>query len=222
MEIRSDNKINFGWTCKTHKKITQYALQEFPLLKQYRKTFKEFVQKPDYDELGFFGNWHFYSTQNKKSFMDFNGKNNAFARYELHIAGIYAAIKDHNRDLLFEHAGRALHFLQDMTQPQHVQKGVFFNKVMDCSVHVKFEKFVKKRQEKFFKKYMQKIKMPVAIRDFETLFLSNVKFSSESKLPIEKNKYEWNKIGKKGFNKAVDSTREFMAKLTELIQTPSS
>lgn len=209
-----NNNVNFGWTCKTHRKITEFALEDFPKLLPAKKMFQDFVQRPDFDELGTLGNWHFYSKSTKSSFVDFNKKSNALARYNEHVKELKEAAKDKNSPLFFEHAARALHFLQDMTQPHHTNKGLLFNKIFELRTHLRFEKFVQTRQYDYFEEY---VRTTPQNSTFEQIFSNNVHSSLKNAVPFNKNSNIWNDIGQNRFNRAVDSTREFMTQLSELI-----
>jgi len=216
MKINQNNNSNlsFGWTCKTHRKIAEFALEDFPKLLPAKKMFQDFVQRPDFDELGTLGNWHFYSRYTKRSFVDFDGKSNALARYREHVKILTKAAEEKNNPLFFEHAGRALHFLQDMTQPHHTKRGVLFNKILELRIHIRFEDFVKTRQYDYIEQHVPK--EPVN-SSFDDIFFSNIKSSLKSKVPIRQNTSKWDYIGQHGFDKAVDSTRDFMAKISEMI-----
>lgn len=213
MEIMAKDKTNFGWLPATHKKIISCTAKNFSNLELPQKRLEKFVQKPDFDEtniLWFFGHKHNYCK---------NLPNNAFDYYKKHVNLMVSAIKAENKPLFWEHAGRALHFLQDVAQPLHTQKPPSFCGVIKFVEHLKFERFVRKKQEVFIRNYSIKTHK---IRNFEELFLNTVKISSQSEPPITANKDKWMNIGQAGFNKAIDSTTEFLTKIEELVLNPQS
>lgn len=215
MEIKSrDNGMNFGWFYGTHKRVTRFALRNLNNLKPHSDALEEFSQAPDFDEKGFFNNWHFYSPIKKRSFMDYDGKHNAFAKYKEHISQMLLAVDEKKEKVYIEHAGRAIHYLQDASQPLHAQKGFIFNKILYLKTHLAFEECVKKNQQECFSKYEEK---PFTNRPFEQLFLDNINLSSKSQLPTADKRYLWERIGRDGVNQAIISTREFLIKLNLLI-----
>lgn len=214
MDKSINNTLNFGWFYGTHKRVTRFALKKIPNLKQHQDQLEQFAQRPDFDEKGLFNNWHFYSPAQEKSFFDFDKKENAFAKYMGHVKTMLEGVKTNNISSYIEHAGRALHYLQDMTQPLHTQKGFVFNKILGLKLHMDFERFVKKNQEDCFGKY---IDTPFPDKSFEDIFMDNVSFSIKSQLPTSKNRYAWEYIGRDGINQAIRSTKNFLEKLSNLI-----
>jgi len=215
MEVKIQSQQSFGWFIGTHKRVTRFALRDFPDLKPYQDNLEIFAQKPDFDENGTLNNWHFYTPfQQKNSFLDFNNKGNAFARYQEHVEKMLACIQGKNTDLGIEHAGRALHFLQDMTQIHHTQKGLLFNKVFNLKLHVDFEHFVKKNQEDCFGSYVEK---PFTNASFDDIFMENVRLSMNSTFPIRKTRFAWEYVGRDAINQTIHSTKEFLTKLSRLM-----
>ena len=60
MNIQGRNSINFGWSCETHRKIMETAVNGLPQFEKYRSTLEDYVQRPDHDDIGFCANKHFY------------------------------------------------------------------------------------------------------------------------------------------------------------------
>ena len=215
METRISDRTNFGWFYGTHKRVTRFALRNLTELKPFKDALEEFAQRPDFDEKGTFNNWHFFSPIQRKSFLDFNNKENALAKYKDHVQKMLVAVDEKKQDLYIEHAGRALHYLQDMTQPQHTKKGFIFNKFFYLRTHLAFEGFVKKNQEDCFSEYTERM---FKNKSYEDLFMENVELSSKSELPKMKNRYAWERLGRNGINQAIYSTREFLIKLNRLLE----
>ncbi len=216
MKINMDDKTNFGWFYGTHKRVTRFALKNIPELANYKGLLEEFAQRPDFDEKGLFNNWHFFSPTLKKKNVDFNGKNNAFSKYKEHVENMLKGISEKNSDKYIEHAGRAIHFLQDMTQPQHTQKSFIFNKILHLRMHLAFEEFVKENQQDCFCEYIEK---PFINRSYDDIFMENVNLSYKSELPLSNNRYIWERLGKNGINQAISSTKDFLTKLSTLIKS---
>lgn len=213
MDIRAKDKTNFGWLPATHKRIINCTVKNFPDLELPQKRLEKFVQKPDFDEtnvLWIFGHRHDYCK---------NLPNNAFDYYKKHVSLMISAIKSENKQLIWEHAGRALHFLQDMAQPLHTQKSPSFCGVIKFIEHLKFERFVRKKQAIFIENHST---ITPKIRSFEELFLNTVRVSSQSEPPVAANKDKWINIGRAGINEAIDSTTEFLTKVKKMILNPQS
>lgn len=227
MEVKKLDNTNFGWCLKTHKRQLAFALKESPSLKKYKKIFKAYVQMPDYDELGQMGNWHFYSLDTRRSYLDYNGKNNAFYRYKLHISNMMEQAKLGNTEDAVKHAARSIHMGQDMSQPHHTQKGWFFNKVWNVVTHVKFEEMVKKAHKVYLAEYIKSnlnntlnIDKKINEQDFIELFLNSVNSAKHNIIPTSKNASDkWDEIGKMGFNQSLDFTRRFISKFDKLVNS---
>lgn len=214
MEVSFNNKTSFGWFYGTHKRVTRLVLRDFPRLAQFRETLEECAQKPDFDELGTFSKSHFYSPSKKKGFLDHRGKDNAFVHYRDHVSKMLAAAEVKSTDLCIEHAGRAIHFLQDIAQPQHTQKVSVLSKLFGLKAHLRFEEFAKRKQAGCFVKYQYKSSTQ---GDFEEIFLSTAISSSKNLYPIQKNRYAWERIGRNAINDAIHATRGFVEKLNAII-----
>lgn len=215
MDIRFDKIINFDWFWGTHKKITKAALEFFPRLEKYEALFKEFVVRPDFTEKGFLRNWHFYLPEKGKSYLDFSGKGNAYARYKLHVKKMLFAIAKGHTYQAIKCAGKALHYLQDMTQPHHTQGGFIATKFLNLFTHRGFESFVKKHEDRFLEGLAPDPFMP---KDFDELFQLNVEFSTNITTPVKKNKdSEWERIAHAGLQQAARSTHAFLEMFDKLL-----
>lgn len=215
MDINFETIINFDWFWGTHKKITKAALAFFPRLQRYEELLKEFVVRPDFTEKGFLRNWHFYLPDKNKSYLDFSGKDNAYTRYRLHVAKMLFAIRKRNIYQAVKHTGKALHFLQDMTQPHHTQGGFIFNKAFNLRTHRQFENFVSQNEDRLLQGLAPDHFMP---KDFDKLFKLNVEFSTNITTPIKKNKdTDWERIAHAGLQQAARSTHAFLEMFDKLL-----
>lgn len=209
-QVKDNTK--FGWRSETHEKITGMLVDEFPKLKKYKTLLTKMVLMPDVDERGFKGNNHFYYSPQlfrpRKSFMDFFGTNNAEARYSEHIYSFEKLVNKDN-EKAFKEAGRALHFLQDVTQPHHVERGTILEKWRDLRVHKDFEGFVFRNQDKLINN-AQKVNLDVVAGDYLDLFDEAV-FNSELIKPAKNiNKDSWYSIAQNGISNAIAVTGEFL------------
>lgn len=220
MKISStDNRTNFGWRYPTHKKITSQVVEELPKLKKYKDIIVEFVQKPDFDERGFKGNNHFYFTPSmmhpRESFLDLTGRNNAASKFSEHVFYFEELInKDKNE--AFEHAGRALHFLQDVTQPQHTERGTVFQKWIDLEMHKQFEKFAS-RNENFLICSAKPVKFELEPDNIMDLFDEAVFHSENGRQVRNDNAKEWIDIAQSGISNALQATKEFCNYLSKFL-----
>ncbi len=213
MKINSVNSTpNFGWKYPTHQKITAMLTDEFDNLANVKKIVAKSVIKPDFDDNGFKCNNHFYFLPeifcSRASFLDITGQNNALARYKYHVSNFERLqVKDKNTAL--EHAGRALHFLQDMTQPQHIKRGSFFEKFLDLKSHQTFENMAMINDEKFIKN-ASNVELDFTPDSFSDLFDETVALTEEL-IPIRKdNKDSWTFVAQEGISNMIAVTREFL------------
>lgn len=257
------NNLNFGWSCHTHKVIMDTAIQDMPQFAKYKEKLEHFVQQPDYDDIGFLANKHFYfgdktedifthqedlkeeaeqktptmmdrlkslgsfglgafntanilkkvtNNSNSASFMDFNGKNNAKAAYYDHLDKIDMAIEDEDDEATIENAARACHFLQDITQPQHIQETSAFGKAIDLKIHTDYEKFADNDAENCAKYFTPEIRNP---RSCVQLFNDNFQETKDVGKITRKNEPYWDEITQQQFNLAVQSTKEFLQNVSD-------
>lgn len=216
MKINSINQATFGWKDVTHKKITETALKERTELKPYESDLAKFAQQPDFDETGFYSNLHFYYPfAQQKSFYDPSGKDNAYGRYTYHADKMKKAINDKDPTAACEHAGRALHFLQDVSEQHHSHAGSMSEKATEQKVHIEFENFVQNNQEKMFP--LLKPQNPQKYDDFDDLFIKTANYSATSDFATEENKNKWDDIAKDGLSNSLVTTKMFLDKFNSLI-----
>lgn len=218
MKIQKLDKTYFGWRDATHKEIVETVLKDYPNLQQYGPILEEFVQKPDFDEKGFKSNNHFYFPPKSfsvfKSFLDISGKSNAYAYYLKHVSIMQDCIEKGDIPTALEHAGRAMHFLQDVSQPHHSHRGNIIKKANERAVHSEFETFAKENQEQFLNSLTCKNQH---YDNFSDLFIKTANYSSNSKSASKENKDEWEQIAQNGINNAFSATKEFINKLNSLL-----
>lgn len=228
MKVNSvDANTSFGWKFKTHEKITSLIVNDFPKLAEYKKTLITSVIKPDFDERGFKGNNHFYYKPKmfrpRESFLDMLGKNNAGARYALHMYKFNQFINKNNKKAM-EHAGRALHFLQDITQPQHTERGTVFKKWKDLKVHLRFEHFVLNNQDRLIDNVLKNsIQIGREYKKYSytecgDLFFDQVHKSTSVTPPNFGNQYSWENIANYGISNAIDATKSFFNMISESVK----
>lgn len=220
MKINYQDKTNFGWWYGTHKRVTGFVMEDFPALTSFRRVLEEASQAPDLDpvEAKLFRQLHFYSPIEKRSFLDFRKRNNAFALYKSHVGKMILAAFQKDKNLCMNEAGRAIHYLQDVTQPQHSQRISVFNKLFGFKNHLNFEEYAKNRQPGRFDEYegIYNPKRDIS-ETFEELFLNAASTSIKNNYPVSKNFNEWERISANGINLAIEATRKFIEKLNCLI-----
>lgn len=210
-----DNNTNFGWRWPTHQIVTSIYTDKFPKLVKYKNQLAEFVVKPDFDELGFKGNNHFYYPPElfrpRESFLDFSGQNNSAARYEKHIF-LFDKYVNRDNDKAMEHAGRALHFLQDVTQPQHIERGNFLKKWRDMNVHKEFEELA---SLDVFINNPKVVELDVTQNDFHDLFDEAVAITENIQPANSKNREKWFEIAQDGIANMKTVTLEFLRNVSD-------
>ncbi len=207
----SGNNLNFGWRYGAHKEITSLAVESVSNLKKYKNILVEFAQKPDFDEKGFKGNNHFYYSPKvlrpRESFMDIIFRNNAGAKFAEHMYEFNRFVeKDKSKAL--EHAGRALHFLQDVTQPQHTERGTVYRKWRDLKLHKEFEEFAYQNQDAFIKN-AKPSDIKLESDEIYELFNKSVSISENGKQVRKDNKNAWYEIAQTGISNAIQVTKIF-------------
>lgn len=220
MKINSVNKdVNFGWSYQTHQRITEMLVDQLPKLKEYKPLFSKMVAMPDFDERGFKGNNHFYYTPKlfrpRESFLDFLGQNNAYVRYLKHIYE-FKELLSIDREKAISHAARALHFLQDVTQPHHTERGTVLEKWRDLSVHKRFEKF-ELDSDDIYVKNAENSKLEHNSAGFYDIF--NTAVSKSMSIPAAKstNHNLWKEIAQDGISNAVAVSRAFLKNISDAI-----
>ena len=204
-------------------------MKSLPELSTFQDELEIFVQKPDDDELGFMVNKHFYTplipgdSRKVVSYMDNDGTSNAKAAFDEHVEKIDFAFSKNDINSAVEHAGRALHFLQDVAQPQHTEFGTFIDKTIDVAAHVDFEEQVEKNMDLLANANDENrnansvFKMKTA-KNTEELFDNTVKFSMASDKIVRKNSSSWNNIAERQYNLAVNTTKQFLAFFNEKLK----
>ena len=215
---RCENSTNFGHKYTIHKLVSGHEIKKFHKLSNKASAIEKYVQRPDFDEVGF-GNNHFYFQptlfQPRESFLDFSGLNNALAKFNIHISEVEP--KEPLNSFSAEHVGRALHFLQDITQPQHTQRGNFMQKLLDRRLHRAFENFEAQNIYKYLANYNGS-GADFNGETFEDLFMHHVKKSQEALPALRTNYRFWDEIAQKSVNNLVDATNEFFTLLSSFIK----
>lgn len=138
-----------------------------------------------------YGQKHFYYPNNKiKSYLDYTGTHNAKHLYKTHIKKALKAFRVGNTTIGTDEAGRALHYLQDMTQANHIDSGSIITKAKEAAVHHhKFEINAYDKQNNFYENYT-----PIEINEnsFNDLFNKTVSLSQRNQIPRKNNIENWN------------------------------
>lgn len=208
MKINNNKNISFGWAGGTHADITRLALKDFPKLKEMEDKFVKFSVLPDFDEVGpllNLGNQHYYGLHKK----------NSFENYWMHVTEMQKANKKGDKELMVEHAGRALHFLQDIAQRQHNEPRSFFLRTPLILSHGTYELYVEKKRGSFLKQTAKALEMP---RNYKKLYFDNLRAAEKYKRPGFTNILStWNKTAKDGLVLALKSSKEFLANANTII-----
>lgn len=160
---------------------------------------------------GLIGVFNKIMNKNAASYMDYNGKNNAKAAYLEHLDKIDNAIEDEDIDIAIENAGRACHFLQDVAQPQHIEETSTIGKAIDLKIHTDFEDFAEKHANDFANEFQADI---TSKRHNLQLFQDTFTQTKDTGKITRKNEPNWNEIGQKQFNIAVQATKEFLQNIS--------
>ena len=154
----------------------------------------------------------FNSVNNSVSFMDFNGRNNAKAAFEDQIELMDAAIEDENDELAIQNAARACHFLQDVSQPQHIEETSAMGKAIDLKIHTDYEKFAEDNAQKCSENFQTTVRNP---RKSTQLFSDTFTATKDLGKITRENEPHWGEITQRQFNLAVQATKEFLQNVSD-------
>lgn len=212
-----DNSPTFGWRYKMHSAILEAGGKNFKYHNyKVMPLLQEMVERPDFDETFLFSQKHFYYPNSKiKSFFDLTGKGNAKSAYEKHI-GKFKELFDEFPLYALDEAAKALHYLQDVTQPQHIDSSSVIKKISDRTTHKKFEQHALDKSKSLLKQVRP---AQLKSRTFETLFDDTVNLSSKNRVPTKDNQELWTAIAYDGTNVAVGATKRFFELLTTFIKS---
>jgi len=193
-------------------------VDRFPKLFNYKKQLTEAVVNPDFDERGLGGNNHFYFSPQlfrpRESFLDFFGKNNASASYEKHIF-LFDKYVNRDNEKAMDHAGRALHFLQDVTQPHHIERGTILKKWRDLNMHKEFEEL---SRSDIFINDSKSVELDVNLNDFHDLFDEAVSVTEALPPANLKNRDKWFEIAHVGLTNMKAVTQEFLRNVSDSLR----
>jgi len=152
-----NKKISFGWNVdtNTHSFITKKAVDEFCQKSSAQRDFftikDKYIlsagsQQPDYDDEKTDYTGHFYNPVTKKSYKDsdITGKD-SFRIHAQTALDLYS--KDRSKSVV--ELGKACHFLQDATQPYHINTTNKFDFLLKLLPHTIFEDYVGINQNKY-------------------------------------------------------------------------
>lgn len=201
--------ISFGWYYKMHTDILKKSAGYNDIPATIKNILIDSVRKPDLEEFFLFGQKHFYYPNDKvKSFLDYTGTHNAKHLYKTHVKKALKAIKSGNKSDFADEAGRALHYLQDVTQPHHIDSGSIIAKAKEAIVpHHKFEMDAYYMQNEFYDKFTP---IEIIANSFSDLFDKTVNLSQKNQIPRKNNIENWDSIIKNSLDLALSSTGKFL------------
>ena len=211
--------VNFGLKAETHRKIAEKLIkEEYPKLQKYTPILKYAVEKPDLEACGFQCNTHFYYPDRtllrvRESFFDFDGLHNARSKFNEHMSNFAEAKKYCRYSEMMDEAGRAKHFLDDMSVGLHVQRGNILQKWRDKKMHEQFEYYVFENQDTFIKN-AQKTPIEFKTDSFDDIFMSVVDYVKNTEFPTKNNKAKWPLLAQESMNVALDASRVFFDKIS--------
>ncbi len=209
MIVKNTDNTQFGWHYKMHADILRKSAILSNLPESIISAIEQAVQKPDFDEFFLYGQKHFYYPNDRiKSYLDYTKTHNAKYMYQLHLKKMYESLKLKNLEQGFSEAGRALHYLQDMTQPNHIDSGSIIKKALEKKSHHKFEMDIFGRSNDF---YAQTKPLDLKSKTLETLFDEVISISQKNQTPNMTNIDDWDIIAQNAINLATSATRKFLA-----------
>ncbi|MEW5818764.1 MAG: zinc dependent phospholipase C family protein [Cyanobacteriota bacterium] len=152
--------ISFGWSSNdpsTHGFMTDKAARivianqkdKLNILNEDNiKLLARYADKPDEDEHCFLQDTHYYHHKTKRTI--FFRKQTAMKNFLDHAAKAVEAYKNNNKQLALQELGRACHYLEDISQPNHVTTWNPIQAKLRKKDHFNFEKYAANKQD-FFK-----------------------------------------------------------------------
>ena len=142
MDISCNNNIAFGHNMRTHRAITELAIEASEVLSRTQKRMLgRYSQMPDVDrrEVVDFISPHFYDVLHKDpSFGTINdARNNAFSRF---MSFTRKALQQKDPDGFLRNLGYAAHYLQDVATPPHTEHGNYLQKLFRLPMHIQYER----------------------------------------------------------------------------------
>ncbi len=203
-----NNSICFGWYMTIHNNVTENVGKKLGFNSDLLKKIAYWTKRPDWDEIFIFRQKHYFYPKLNKSFLDFTKTRNAKCAYKKHLEKMKQAFSKGERDKTINEAGRALHYLQDMSQPHHIEEGSVFKKFkMACFPHLTFEIKTHKIQNHLYEKSKPN---KIIAKSFDELFDETINISQKNEIPHRVNKKDWDKIAQKSINLTIASTEKFL------------
>lgn len=203
------NSISFGWHYRMHTDIVKNVVKKSNLSESVENILLDSVQKPDLDEFFMYGQNHFYYPDDKvKSYLDYTGKHNAKSLYKTHVKNALKALRAGDSENSADEAGRALHYLQDITQPNHIESGSILTKAKNAiNPHHRYEMDAYDKENIFYDEYTP---VEISANSFNDLFNKTIDISQKNQVPRKDNTESWDDITQNAINLAISSTREFL------------
>ncbi len=210
------SSISFGWYYPMHANITETATKNSGISKTINNILLKSVQEPDLKEFFLCGQKHFYYPKDRvKSYLDYTGTHNAKYMYKKHMKKALKALKTGNTENGADEAGLALHYLQDMTQPNHIDSGSIITKAKEALIpHHKFEMNAYEKQNKFYDNYTP---IEITANSFNDLFYKTVNLSKKNQIPGKNNIENWDNITQNTINLAISTTKKFLELLNNIL-----
>ncbi len=138
-----------GGTNYTHQYITSTALsilakdKNISQFKTYSDTILMGSDKPDEDETSEAFAGHFYNPYTGKNYLG-NANNTALTNFSKHYSTAVSQYKSRSYNSAFDELGRALHYLQDVSEPHHAS-----NLIAVITNHGDFEEYANENRTKY-------------------------------------------------------------------------
>lgn len=166
--------INFGWSAKTHKAITQAAADKINKASTH-KDGKPIFDARQLTEASILPDKEPHSVNAHAADITKLRSDDALASFNQYDANVRVLIKSKNKEGLSENIGRALHYLQDMQNPMHVNSTVA-PCAAEMALHKEFETHAVSIQNETIK-YAKGIQVdkPVEFGEFLTVKMKEAK-----------------------------------------------
>lgn len=205
------------WNIKTHKAITEQALESNEVLSSNLKRYVARASElPDLDpkETVDCISPHFYDVLHEDpSFGTINdAANNAMNRFLSHTEAAKQCAKEGNKDSFLKRVGYAVHYLQDAATPPHTEHGNYLHKLFRVPMHKRFE--VGKKvgaTERLPILREQYVPEEIPFSNIKSLFHNTALFSVQPENHVSyTNVRDWPEIQQRCYDRSVNVTKAFL------------
>lgn len=216
-KINHNFNISFGWAGKTHKALTQAAVNKV------NKTFRCFGENAVFNtklltEASILPDRDLYIAGSHSADIDNPRVGDAFSKFKEIDKKIRHLIKNNDSEFLNENIGRALHYLQDMQNPLHVNYAPKSAK-REKLLHSKFEESAVSIQHETIKSVVpQKLDKSLSFENFLEIKMNESKAIANYIIQNLASMTNTVELERQGLKNAYQVTYKYLSELAKLMK----